>query len=145
MGFSYTRTIHFGDTDGAGVVFFANLLSICHEAYEAGLAEAGFDLRNYFSDRSGVIIPIVAAEAKYFRPMFCGDRLIVEMSTKQVSDSKFELNYQIFEAQNQTTQLAQAVTRHIAIDSKLRSPIVLSLEMQAWLSKFSDHCAMMGH
>jgi len=34
MPFTYSRTVHFADTDAAGVVFFANFLAICHEAYE---------------------------------------------------------------------------------------------------------------
>jgi len=34
MTFAYDRKIHFADTDSAGVVYFARLLSICHEAYE---------------------------------------------------------------------------------------------------------------
>ncbi|MDJ0549913.1 MAG: 1,4-dihydroxy-2-naphthoyl-CoA hydrolase, partial [Microcystis aeruginosa] len=31
---SYERLIYLADTDAAGVVYFAHLLSICHEAYE---------------------------------------------------------------------------------------------------------------
>ena len=41
MPFTYERTIHFADTDAAGVVFFANYLRLCHEAYEEALAAAG--------------------------------------------------------------------------------------------------------
>ena len=40
MPFTYARTVHFPDTDAAGVVFFPNYLSICHEAYEEALAAA---------------------------------------------------------------------------------------------------------
>ena len=41
MPFVYHRTIRFADTDAAGVVFFPNYLTICHEAYEESLAAAG--------------------------------------------------------------------------------------------------------
>ena len=49
MTFAYDRKIHFADTDSAGVVYFARLLSICHEAYEHYLENLGVDLRSFFS------------------------------------------------------------------------------------------------
>ena len=51
MAFLYTRTIRFHETDAAGVVYFANLLTLCHEAYEAALAEAGLDVKSFFFKR----------------------------------------------------------------------------------------------
>jgi 1,4-dihydroxy-2-naphthoyl-CoA hydrolase len=54
--FSYERIIHFPDTDAAGVVFFANYLSICHEAYEEALADAGLPVRTFFSDQGVMTI-----------------------------------------------------------------------------------------
>lgn len=44
MSFAYSRHIHFRDTDAAGVVFFANYLALCHEAYEEALAAAGLEI-----------------------------------------------------------------------------------------------------
>ena len=42
MPFTYERTIRLGDTDAAGIMFFANYLVLCHEAYEASLAAANW-------------------------------------------------------------------------------------------------------
>ena len=42
--FDYRRRIYLGDTDAAGVVYFAKGLEICHEAYEESLAKAGINL-----------------------------------------------------------------------------------------------------
>ncbi len=64
MSFIYHRTIHFPDTDAAGVVFFANYLSICHEAYEEALAAAGVEMRSFFT-ASGVVVPITKSNADY--------------------------------------------------------------------------------
>lgn len=69
MSFIYTRTVRFGDTDAAGVVYFANVLAICHEAYESSLAASGIDLKAFFSQ--GVIaIPIVHASIDFCVPCF---------------------------------------------------------------------------
>ena len=46
MSFTYHRTIRFKDTDAAGVVYFANILAICNEAYEESLEASGIDFRN---------------------------------------------------------------------------------------------------
>lgn len=43
MAYAYRRTIHLADTDAAGVVYFAQLLHICHEAYEICLIGNGMD------------------------------------------------------------------------------------------------------
>ena len=83
MPFVYQRTIHFADTDAAGVVYFANYLSICHEAYEEALANAGVDLKTFFSD-NGIMIPVAKSTADYLRPLMCGDKISVTVDRKSV-------------------------------------------------------------
>jgi len=75
MSYAYSRTIHFADTDAAGVVYFARYLSICHEAYEEALAAAGIDIKNFFS-ATGVMIPVSRSETKYIRPLVVGDKIL---------------------------------------------------------------------
>src|ERR1700691_850243 len=74
MSFHYHRTVHFADTDAAGVVFFANYFVICHEAYEESLAAAGIELIAFFS-KAPIIIPVAKSEAVYLRPLHVGDKL----------------------------------------------------------------------
>ncbi|HEY1765790.1 MAG TPA: acyl-CoA thioesterase, partial [Opitutaceae bacterium] len=64
MPSNHSRTVHFADTDAAGVVYFANYLSICHEAYEEALGSAGMALAAFFS-KEGVVVPIAKCEAEY--------------------------------------------------------------------------------
>jgi 1,4-dihydroxy-2-naphthoyl-CoA hydrolase len=137
MPFKYLRTVNFVDTDGAGVVFFANVLTFCHGAYEAALGAEGFELREFFSDRGELILPIVRAEIKFYRPMYVGDCLQINLKTKQTSEFEFEIAYQINKVENLDRVLAQALTKHICLEKDQRSRAQLSLEMQAWLHKFS--------
>src|SRR4028118_1740717 len=97
MPFTYTRTVHFQDTDAAGVVYFANVLAMCHEAYEASLATSGISLKSFFNDPT-VAIPIVHASVDFLRPLFCGDQLLIQVIPKSITDSKFEIDYQLFVA-----------------------------------------------
>jgi 1,4-dihydroxy-2-naphthoyl-CoA hydrolase len=129
MYFTYNRTVRFPDTDAAGVVYFANVLSICHEAYEASLEADGINIKVFFGN-SSVAFPIVHANVDFFRPMFCGDQLIVSLIPQKIGVDKFEINYEI--SVNEVV-VAKAITRHVCIDVNSRSKQELSGEIIQWL------------
>ena len=131
MPFTYHRTIHFSDTDAAGVVYFANVLSMCHEAYEASLAVSGINLKLFFSNPAAAI-PITHASVDFFRPMFCGDELLIKLTPEQLSENKFEIAYQIVAASSEEL-LAKAITRHVCIDPRTKQKIPLPDAIGQWL------------
>jgi len=133
--FIYQRTVQFKDTDAAGVVYFANLLAMCHEAYEASLTAVGMDLRRFFSPVEEVY-PITHAEVDFFRPLFCGDRLTIQLYPRQVQSSDFEVRYQIFLAESPEKPVCEAMTWHIAVDSNSGSRKNLSQPIIHWLSQY---------
>ena len=131
MSFTYHRTIRFSDTDAAGVVYFANVLSICHEAYEASLAVSGINLQSFFNN-SAVAIPIIHASVDLLRPMSCGDSIIILLTPQPLSEHKFEIAYQIV-AVSSEQPLAKAMTRHVCIAPSTRKKIQLPDELAEWL------------
>ncbi len=132
MPFTHNRTVRFQDTDAAGVVYFANVLSMCHEAYEASLAASGIDLQSFFSNRA-VAVPIIHASVDFRRPMFCGDLLLIRVTSQQLSSDRFEIAYQIVAASPSEQQLAAAITRHVSIDPTTRTRIQLPEAIVQWL------------
>ncbi|HIK27568.1 MAG: acyl-CoA thioesterase [Oscillatoriaceae bacterium SKW80] len=136
MPFHYTRTVRFQDTDAAGVVYFANVLAICHEAYEASLSASGIQLRSFFTNPD-VAVPIVSASVDFFCPLFCGDRLTIELSPAPLTDSKFEINYQIFVSEDIDKIAARCTTRHTCITPAKRIKQTLPPELVQWLQHFS--------
>lgn len=133
MLFTYSRTVRFKDTDAAGVVYFSNVLAICHEAYEASLVDAEINLKDFFRN-PGEAIPIVHAAVDFFRPMFCGDRLLVELTTKPLNNDSFEIHYEIFPDPKPTHHcLGKALTRHVCINPSTRRRQPLSANMIQWL------------
>ncbi|MGK7875478.1 MAG: acyl-CoA thioesterase [Xenococcaceae cyanobacterium] len=132
MPFTYMRTVRLPDTDAAGVVYFANVLSMCHEAYEESLVQAGISLKAFFNN-SSTAIPIVHAEVDFFRPMFCGDKLLIELIPQQLSENSFQITYQIFAASSSQKQLAKANTRHVCINPMSRSRVPLPQIIIQWL------------
>ncbi|NJR65043.1 MAG: acyl-CoA thioesterase [Leptolyngbyaceae cyanobacterium CRU_2_3] len=132
MPFIYARTVRFQDTDAAGVVYFANVLSMCHEAYEASLAATGIDLKRFFG-KGAIAIPIVHASVDLRQPMFCGEQYAIHLTPTQLSPSKFSIQYAIFASDPQTQQISQAATIHIAIQTHKRTRSALPEEIIQWL------------
>ncbi|NEU73822.1 acyl-CoA thioesterase [Hassallia byssoidea VB512170] len=129
MPFTYNRTVRFSDTDAAGLVYFANVLSICHEAYEASLEASSINMKDFFSNTS-VAFPIVHADVDFFRPMFCGDKLAISLIPQKVGVDKFEIAYEVVV---DNVMVAKAVTRHVCIEVSSRSKRELSGELMRWL------------
>src|SRR5271154_7304243 len=116
MPFTYHRTVHFADTDAAGVVFFANYLTICHEAYEEALAAAGIGLKSFFADE-GVIVPIAQSEASYLRPLAAGDKLRISVSPTVLSEDSYQIHYEIVRLGSAEKIAGRVRTEHVCIRS----------------------------
>ncbi|MBH8563333.1 acyl-CoA thioesterase [Nostoc sp. CENA67] len=129
MTFTYNRTVRFRDTDAAQVVYFANILGICHEAYEESLAASGINLKDFFTNPS-VAFPIVHTSVDFFRPMFCGDNLVISLIPQKLGVDKFEIAYEISVAD---VVVAKAITRHVCIDASSRKKQELPEEIVSWL------------
>ncbi|WP_204106809.1 MULTISPECIES: thioesterase family protein [Spirulina sp. CCY15215] len=130
---SYQRTIHLADTDAAGVVYFANIFVLCHEAYEEALARSGMNLKVLVSP-SGIALPIVHSSADFLRPLFCGDRLEVQLTPKQLGETEFEITYQVLSLTTPQITLARVITRHVCINAANRQRSPLPEEILRWVS-----------
>ena len=133
MTFVYQRTVRFGDTDAAGVVYFANVLSICHEAYEAALIEMGVDARSFFNGHD-LAVPIVHGEVDFHRPMRCGDRLQIKVIPVATGASEFEVKYEVM-IEGFDRPVSRALTRHVCIDVETRKRIMIPSMLKQWTEK----------
>ena len=129
MAFTYYYTVRFQDTDAAGVVYFANILRICHEAYEVSLAASGINLKSFFTNPS-VAFPIVHANVDFLRPMYCGDNLMISLLAEKIGLDKFEITYEIIIDE---VVVAKAITRHVCIDASSKIKQELPNYMNHWL------------
>ncbi len=136
MPFTYQRTIHFADTDAAGVVYFANYLSLCHEAYEESLAAAGIDLKTFFSN-NGVVVPVSKSSAEYLRPLVCGDRISISVTPVALSADSYKIDYEITRIASgkgaPAKRAAIVQTHHVCIGSKDRARVALPADLAAWV------------
>jgi 1,4-dihydroxy-2-naphthoyl-CoA hydrolase len=132
MPFTYERTIHFADTDAAGVVFFANYLAICHEAYEEALGAAGINLAKFFAD-TGTVVPIARSEAEYLRPLAAGDRIRVDVTPASLSENAFALTFAITRIGPPAKLAGRARTEHVCISSRDRQRTALPSALANWV------------
>jgi 1,4-dihydroxy-2-naphthoyl-CoA hydrolase len=128
MSFSYEYTIQFRDTDAAGVMYFANILSICHVAYEASLIASGIDLK-LFVDNPKFAVPITYTSADFFKPLYCGDRITIDLTPRSIDSCRFEIAYQL--------DSATAITKHIVINPNTRKRQELPAILTNWLEQWS--------
>ena len=132
MPFRYQRTVHFADTDAAGVVFFANYFSICHEAYEEALGAGGVELRTFFAENA-VIVPIMKSDAEYLRPLFCGDKIRVSVTPAPISENSFEIRFEIVKLGLVEKVAARVHTVHVCTSPKKKARAPLPPALAQWV------------
>lgn len=136
MQFSYSRRVYLGDTDAAGVVYFAKGLEMCHEAYEESLAAAKIEIRQMLSEGK-FALPITHAEIDFLKPLLCGDLIQIQLQSHPINKSEFEIAYQVFKSNNLEKTLIKAKTRHVCINIQARIRLDLPTKLLSWLKKNS--------
>lgn len=129
------RTVRFGDTDGAGVMHFAQLLRWCHEAYEESLERFGIPPAEVFpcpgtAPPLTVALPIVHCSADFLRPLHVGDPLTIALNPARLGPDMFEVGYRFF---SQGPCVARGLTRHLAITTAERRRCPLPGPISRWL------------
>jgi 1,4-dihydroxy-2-naphthoyl-CoA hydrolase len=135
MAFSIEHPVRFHETDGAGVVYFANGLVMCHMAYEASLAAAGLDLVAFFQAET-VAYPVVHTAMDYRRPMICGDVVCIQLVPTRLDQTSFEVTYTLTLVGRPDSPVAEAITRHVAIETQTRRRCPLPPAMEQWIERW---------
>jgi 1,4-dihydroxy-2-naphthoyl-CoA hydrolase len=94
MAHRHRHRVQLQEVDAAGVVFYAGYFVMAHQAYEAALLEAGFDLADLLAAGRHAL-PMVHAEADYRRPLRYGDRVAIDCVCMRIGGRSFTLVYTI--------------------------------------------------
>jgi len=130
------RTVRFGETDAAGVVHFLQLFKWCHEAWEESLEKYGILLQDVFpttqinTSQLSVALPVVHCEANYFKPLYVGDFINIELYPEKENESSFILR---FKFKKDGVQIGITNTRHISINPMTRKKCLLTKDINMWL------------
>jgi len=112
----------YGDTDAAGVVYYANYLRF----FEKGRTEYMRDLvlTTYREVESrGLLLPVIECYSRYKAPAAYDDLLTIETSLAELKNVSCRFNYRIYrdESNDSRTLLARGYTVHASVnrDGKL--------------------------
>jgi 1,4-dihydroxy-2-naphthoyl-CoA hydrolase len=98
--YRYRSVIKLYQTDAAGLLFFARIFEIAHDAYQDFLEHIGYGMKSLLAD-GDYLIPIVHASADYKQSLFVGDEIDVILKIKHVGKSSVTMHYDI--VKNETT------------------------------------------
>jgi len=127
--FEYKYRIKFHDVDAAGIIFYANIFKIAHDAFQEMLWSFELSVK-YFSDKE-YAFPIVHSEADYFSPLKFNQEIIVKISVIDVNENSFKIIY-LFTNENKI-RFAEVKTVHVCVDKtkfdKTKLPEYLKLKL----------------
>jgi 1,4-dihydroxy-2-naphthoyl-CoA hydrolase len=81
-------------------------------------------------------VPITHASIDFFKPMFCGDRIVVSLVKTLLSPDSFQIEYQLFFdlESDEKKAIAKALTKHVCINPSTRKRCNLSQALLKWLT-----------
>jgi len=130
--FEYATTIRLHDTDAAGVLFFANLLKIAHDAYETFLESAGLSIGAALQ-QGKLIIPIVHAEADFKLPLHTGDKVTVTVKPAEIGTHSYVLDYGFALQNGQCACTAKTV--HVVVEKQSGQPLQIPQKLRQALKR----------
>jgi 1,4-dihydroxy-2-naphthoyl-CoA hydrolase len=133
--FTYHHRIQLHHTDAYSIIFFANQLQFCHDAFQAMLAHLGFPLPMTRQEVASMLV-IVHVESDYQVPVHVGDELVIELRVKKIGTTSLMMNYTLINQYRKQVGTAQTV--HVNIDTKTSVKVPLSDGMRR---AFTPHLA----
>jgi 1,4-dihydroxy-2-naphthoyl-CoA hydrolase len=131
--FQYTIGLH--DTDAADYLFSANLIRICHIAYEAMMASLGFSLGSLLKKRS-YALPVVHIEGDFQQRLTVGDEVEITAWISKLGNSSYTLSYELRMPDGKLC--ASASTVQVCVDWGTSKPLPLPAELREALSRYSE-------
>lgn len=86
--FTHRLTVQLHHTDAYGILFFANQLQFCHDAFQAWLESNGHFMAPTRAEATFVAV-VVRAEATYAAPVRLGDRLELRVEAARIGRTAF--------------------------------------------------------
>jgi len=128
--FRHQRSVQLGDTDSYGILFFANQLRFCHDAFQAWLESIGRPIAPQRAQAEFVAV-MVHVESDYLAPIQLGDRLDVSCRCAALGTTSFT---NAFTFTNQTgVAVGTARTVQVTVDPATAAKMALPSWLRAAL------------
>jgi YbgC/YbaW family acyl-CoA thioester hydrolase len=130
--FKSKMTIKFHQADPAGIMYFAHIFTLAHDAYEAFVQACGFNWKEWFLDAQ-YVIPIRHTECDFLRPFKAGETYEISVQVIEFSSSSFKINYE-FTKDNHKHAVVKMV--HTCLDPKTFQKVALPEVVKSAFSKY---------
>ena len=132
--FSYSRTVHFYETDSMKVVHHANYVKYLEETRIAWAQSKGF--MSYQKPEGANQFAVIDCHLKYLKPAYFGEKLLIELQAK-IEGIRLIFEYKIFSLDRNRALLTEGRTMHAHVDDKmqLRRPsdeLIRATEKEKW-------------
>jgi acyl-CoA thioester hydrolase len=113
--------VYWEDTDGQGVVYYANYLKFMERCRTEWLRSIGVD-QVRMRAQEGLIFVIVSLAADYKRPARLDDELTVTCEIEEHSRASFTFRQEIFRGGDRGELLVSGRTRAVCLDADTMKP-----------------------
>lgn len=133
--------LKFREADPAQIMYFANIFSLAHDAFEEFIVAAGYRYEEWFS-KNDHLIPIRHAEADYKSPFFPGQTYDITVQVASFGATSFKMKY-TFEQKSRHHATVYMV--HAVLDPKTKQKMSLPPVMLQRLSVYLEAGAKDGN
>jgi acyl-CoA thioester hydrolase len=111
-----TYRVLYGDTDAAGVVYYANYLRFFERGRTEYMREMVLTYRDI--ENQGLTLPVIESYSRYKAPAAYDDLLVIETSLVELKNVSCRFNYRIYrnDNDNSRTLLAKGYTVHASVN-----------------------------
>lgn len=131
MKFKFNYTVGFDECDPAGVIFFSNVFTIAHKAYESFLAESNLYDSVFFNNE--LAFPIIDSSASFKKPIKNSNKIEVELFIKAIRNNAYSICYNFF---SNSEKAVQVQTVHLCINKELGIKNNIPEELKDYLIGF---------
>lgn len=133
--FTWPVRVYWEDTDGGGIVYYANYLKFMERARTELLRSFGVN-QSALAAEQGLMFAIVGTEIEYLRSARLDDLLVVTCSVIEHSKASFAFRQEIYRESVEGELLTRGTTRAACLDSKTYKPRRLPEELAQVLSQY---------
>ena len=126
--------IKFREADPAQIMYFGNIFSLAHDAFEEFIVAAGYTYREWFSPNEH-IIPIRHVEGDYKAPFIPGQTYDVTVTVESLGTTSFKMKY-LFEQNGRLHATVRMV--HSVLNPKTKDKMPLPEIMKQRLTPYLE-------
>ena len=112
--------VSYGDTDKAGVVYYANYFRYFERGRTELLRSKGVSYRDLEIDH-GIVMPVIEANCRYLAPCRYDDLVVVRSWISALESASLSVRNDVFiQEGNDRSKVAEGFTRHAVLNSLWR-------------------------